>query len=417
MDRQTLPIEQAASNYLRQLNEPRPTPITKAENGLYKTTFPLAFDGVQINPVVDQWLSKVRGALRDPNSRVLIAGCQKRNIDPGGKFGLVDHPRIVWWENPGDSRNDRWNNTAIPSRVSLVFTQRWCDHAMTNSLSAQGRARKITVTPILAGHEVKALLQLGLMDAEELERRLRPVVPSAIQALMRSASVTGRVTSQVLLEGQIQKLVHGDELPAPLEPEPVASSTGDVMAKSVKSEPVVAKKKRIIVNKAIGPVQAVLMQNREVALDRTLTYSERARRLIGACRKAGRTKTSIESLAMAVAHVEKMDDLEQAKAAEAAKVAAPEPVSTLAPVVEVAIPAAMSRPAASLVTSGAVQRIIDSIAEGRKFCNEAEDLSRKAADAYALGASAFDDVEKELGNLDNDLRARALRALQKEFQL
>jgi hypothetical protein len=424
----TEPIEQLASRYFRSGGRlpmgPRDAhiPLVKEDNGWYKAQFGLKFDDVPLSKTVETWLSKVRGALRDPAMRVLIYGCQKRNIDPGGQFGLAEHPRIVWWEN-GQQSSDKYATKAIPQQIGFVTGMRFMGHSLTDSIFAKARARNIPFTPPIAGHDVKALVQLGLMNETELERRLRPIIPSAIRALMNAGSPTANATTAVMLDGQIHKLVKGDELPKPLEPD-TTPTTGDLMAKAAKV--VVEKKKRVILNPAMGPVQKVLQQHPKVALDESLSYTERARQLIDACRDAGLTETSIASLALAVGGWQKRTKLEAAKleAAKAAKDAqaalpspvekatAPEPPAAIVPQVETT---AIARP--KLASAGAVQRIIDSVAEGRRLFKEAEDLARKAADTYALGGGAFDDVEKELANLDTDLRQRALRALQAEFQL
>lgn len=399
-----------ASRYLHDvMGGPLPLPtVARAENGWYRSQMPLEFDGYPVGKVVEQWLSKVRGALHEPDARVLITGCMKRNVDPSGQYGLANHPRIIWWESHKKNDNSR-AATPIPSRVTIVFALRFISHPLSGSIKTQAEQRGIVNMPILHGADVRKLLQFGFMDGNDLERRLKPQIPSAIAKMMEYGSTTAVATTKTLIDGQIHRLVQGDALPAPLEPVAVLPTIYDAHgAPMKKADEVVTtdapKKKRIIVNKAIGPIQAVLMANEDVSLDRTLSFTERARRLIDKCRDAGRDKTTIESLALAVGTYQRVDDAKTAKTAEAAAVppAAPavEPVTPAPVVVTTPVPASPAPP-----PSGAIARI-------RAIMEQQRAELQLAEEHVSLARIAQSEIEDLTVKAIDEARGDALRALE-----
>lgn len=413
MDRQTPLVDRPG--FVHDMRSIRITPeVTRDENGWYKSQMPLEFDGVPVGKVVEQWLSKVRGALRGPDSRVLLAGCQKRNLDPEGRFDYRDQhgrDRIVWWESQRRSDNKR-ATSVIPSRVALLITLRFLRHSLSDALEAQAKQRGI-VSPggqgtLLSARDARLLLQLGFMDAAELQQRLRPAIPSPIATLMRSASPMAIASARTLMEGQIHKLVQGDDIPAPLEPVPVLppifDSNGEPMVRKTAQEAPV-KKKRVIVNKHMGPVQRVLMQNRAVALDRSINRTERARQLIDACHKAGRTKTSLTSLAIAIRQFEEQnhDPANAALAAAAEVTQAPDPTVPAA-----STSATDDRPAENSMI-GKVRALIE---EQRTELKAAQLKAAQAQEHVTLAAVAQEEIAALVASAIVQARGEAVVALE-----
>lgn len=410
MDRQTI-VEGRPYDFMQDMRQHQITPDVTKENGWFKSQMPLEFDGVPVGKVVEQWLAKVRGALRNTDSRVLVAGCMMKNIDPNGTLGLKDHPRIVWWY--GDKKSDNRRAAGlIPVRVALALKLRFCRHSLSDEIARQAKQRGIVDIPLLSAADTQKLLRLGLMEASDLERRLRPSIPSPISKLMEYGSPRAIATTNTLLHGQIHKLVQGDDIPAPLEPVPVLppifDRNGDPMPREATNTQEPVKKKRIIVNKHVGPVQRVLMQNEEVSLDRSLNYTERARRLIDKCREAGLVKTSIASLALAIATYQDADDKKTAAAAARAA-ATPAPVAAVVEPPEVAVVEPPKSGTPQPPDGSVIGRILSLI--------EQQSAELKLAEEHiALGRLAQDEIAENIKGAIAEARGEARKALEQTLR-
>jgi hypothetical protein len=187
----------SALNYVRQ-NEPE-----------------LMFDDQPVAPAVRQWLPKVRPLLmREKDNRVLIVGCQMKNIDPKGT-GFIDGKHTLLFENDDSTRR---LTKSLPDGVGVLFQARFQSHGRMLPLinEAKGRVDPITnepnpvlIVPVLRPTEIRQLITLGRMPEDELLARLRPRLPSHVQAAMREAGAEVRAASTAVLDGAMRKYARG----------------------------------------------------------------------------------------------------------------------------------------------------------------------------------------------------------------
>lgn len=205
----------------------RHTPVS-ALSFVTQNKHELLADGQPLSDAVRQWLPKVRFVLRrGHNDRVLIIGCQRKNIDPQGS-GFVDNDdQIILWEN--DESHDRNAGKRVPARVGVLFQARFMSHRRSLPLINEARERNILVVPVLKPTEIRQLLTYGRLSDEELLTRVQPRLPAPIQAAMRIASPEARAASDAVIAGGLQKWVKGEAVPDPVDAEVVDESPAETV--------------------------------------------------------------------------------------------------------------------------------------------------------------------------------------------
>lgn len=119
-------------------------------------------EGEGRSPLVDTWLSKVRYVAQNTTYRIMLFGCQVRNIDPSGR--IKDHQRIYFLDN----EHGRTRNRDIPRDIGLVIPMRFRTHMQSKHVYAQAKLRGITVLPEMQAIDVRGLLAYAFMSAQEL---------------------------------------------------------------------------------------------------------------------------------------------------------------------------------------------------------------------------------------------------------
>jgi hypothetical protein len=173
----------------------------------------LLVDGQPLAPAVRQWLPKIRTILqRDTDNRVLIVGCQMRNIDPKDT-GFIDGKRVILFEN--DESKSRITKS-LPDAVGVLFQAKFQSHgrmlplineAKTRTDPVTMKPRPVLIVPVLRPTEIRQLITLGSMSENELLAKLQPRLPANVQAAMKLAAPETRAATEAILDGALRKFV------------------------------------------------------------------------------------------------------------------------------------------------------------------------------------------------------------------
>jgi hypothetical protein len=198
----------------------------------------LMFDDQPVAPAVRQWLPRVRPILmREKDNRVLIVGCQARNIDPKDT-GFIDGKRTVLFENDDSTRRI---TKKLPDETGVLFQARFQTHGKMLPLVNEAKHRvdpitnepnPVLIVPVLRPTEIRQLITLGRMPEEELLARLRPRLPSQVHAAMREAEPEVRATSDAILDGAMRRYLRGDGATTAPQAEGPPPISGNGRAKS-----------------------------------------------------------------------------------------------------------------------------------------------------------------------------------------